>query len=64
VFDNRVLRGIFGPKRKKWQNAGEDWIMRTYTSYINRVVKLRLMRFVGYVIRMADIRNTYRILAC
>jgi hypothetical protein len=28
VFENRVLRRIFGPKRK-WREAGEDYIMRS-----------------------------------
>jgi hypothetical protein len=29
VFENRVLRRIFGPKRK-WQEVGEDCIMRSF----------------------------------
>jgi hypothetical protein len=27
---NRVLRRIFGPKREKWREAGEDCIMRSF----------------------------------
>jgi hypothetical protein len=29
VFENRVLRGIFGFKRRKWREVGEDCIMRS-----------------------------------
>jgi hypothetical protein len=29
VFENRVLRGIFGPKMK-WKETGEDYIMRSF----------------------------------
>jgi hypothetical protein len=31
AFENRVLRRIFGPKRK-WQEAGEDCIMRSFVT--------------------------------
>jgi hypothetical protein len=31
VFENRVLRRIFGHKRK-WQEAGEDCIMWNFTT--------------------------------
>jgi hypothetical protein len=30
VFENRVLMRIFGPKREKWREAGEDCIMRSF----------------------------------
>jgi hypothetical protein len=33
VFQNRVLRRIFGPKREKGQEAGEDCIMRSFITY-------------------------------
>jgi hypothetical protein len=33
VFENRMLRGIYGPKRKQ-QEAGEDCIMRNFTTCI------------------------------
>jgi hypothetical protein len=29
VFENRMLRRIFGPKRK-WQEVGEECIMRSF----------------------------------
>jgi hypothetical protein len=31
VYENRVLRRIFGPKRK-WREAGEDYIMRSFVT--------------------------------
>jgi hypothetical protein len=30
VFENRVLRRIFEPKMKKWQEAREDCILRSF----------------------------------
>jgi hypothetical protein len=29
VFENSVLRRIFGPKRDRWQKSGEHYIMKT-----------------------------------
>jgi hypothetical protein len=29
ISENRVLRRIFGPKRRKWQEVGEDCIIRS-----------------------------------
>jgi hypothetical protein len=33
VFENRVLRRIFGPKRRKWWKAGEYCIMKNLIIY-------------------------------
>jgi hypothetical protein len=30
VFDNRVLRRIFGPKRDELTGSGEDYITRSF----------------------------------
>jgi hypothetical protein len=30
MSENGVLRKIFGPKREEWQEAGEDYIMRSF----------------------------------
>jgi hypothetical protein len=30
VFENRMLRKIVGPKRKKWWGAGEDYVIRDF----------------------------------
>jgi hypothetical protein len=65
-FGNRVLRRIFGCKGRKWQEAGEDCIMRGFvicTSLsIIREVKLRMMRLAGNVACTGENRNAYIIL--
>jgi hypothetical protein len=30
VFENRVLRGIFGPKRDEVTGSGENFVMRSF----------------------------------
>jgi hypothetical protein len=30
VFENRLLRRLFGPKGMKWQEVGESCIMRSF----------------------------------
>jgi hypothetical protein len=67
VFENRVLREIFGPKRdevtgeqKKLHN-GE--IHNLYLSPNNiRQIKSRRMRWAGHMVRMVEGRNVYRVL--
>jgi hypothetical protein len=47
VFQSRVLRIIFGPKRK-WQEGGETCVMRNFIIYtlrkFIRLIKSRRMR--------------------
>jgi hypothetical protein len=57
VFENRVLRGIFGPKRdevtgelRKLHN--EELHDLYFSPIILRVIKSRRMRWVGHVARM------------
>jgi hypothetical protein len=38
MFENRPLRGIFGPKRMKWQEVGENYIMRSFIACTFRQV--------------------------
>jgi hypothetical protein len=38
VFENRVLRRIFGPKRDEMIKAGENYIMRSFITCIVRQV--------------------------
>jgi hypothetical protein len=33
VFEYWMLRRIFGPKRRKWWEAGEDCIMRSFITF-------------------------------
>ena len=57
VFENRVLRGIFGPKRDEvtgdWRKLHNEELNDLYSSpNIVRVIKKGRMRWVGYVARM------------
>jgi hypothetical protein len=67
VFENRVLRRIFGPKRDEvtgdWRKLHNEELHNLYSSpNIIRMIKLRRMRWAGHVARMGERRNTYRIL--
>ena len=66
VFENWVLRGIFGPKRDEVTVNGENYIMRSLVictvPKIFRVIKSRRMRWEGHVARMGERRCAYRIL--
>jgi hypothetical protein len=67
VFENRVLRRIFGPKRDEvmgeWRKLHNEELCDLYSSpSIIRIIKLRRMRWVGHVARMGDKRNAYRLL--
>jgi hypothetical protein len=66
VFENRVLRRIFGPKRNEegsWRKLHSDELHKLYSSpNIVRVIKSRRMRWVGHVARMEDGRDVYRVL--
>jgi hypothetical protein len=56
VFENRVLRRIFGPKRVEdgsWRKFHNDELHILYSSpNIVRVIKSRRMRWAGHVARM------------
>jgi hypothetical protein len=56
VFENRVLRRIFGPKREEdesWRKLHNDELHDLYSSpNIVRVIKSRRMRWAGHVARM------------
>jgi hypothetical protein len=52
VFENRVLRRIFGPKRDEVTGGWKNCITR-------RIIKSRRMRWVGHVARM-ERRRTRR----
>jgi hypothetical protein len=66
VFENRVLRKIFGPKRESdglWRKLRNDELHSLYPSpNIVRVIKSRRMRWAGYVARMGEGRDVYRVL--
>jgi hypothetical protein len=67
VFENRVLRRIFGPKRVEvtgeWRKLHNKELRDLYSSQsIIRKIKSRRMRWVVHVARMGEKRNAYRLL--
>ena len=67
VFENRVLRRIFGPKRdevtEEWSNLHNKELNDVYSSpKMFRVIKSIRMRWVGHVVRMGERRGLYRVL--
>ena len=59
MFENRVLRRVFGPKRDevmgKWRKLHNEELSDLYSlANIVRVVKSRRMRWVGHVARMGE----------
>jgi hypothetical protein len=67
VFENRVLRGIFGPKRDEvkgqWRKLHNKELHNLYSSPdVIRQIKSRRMRWAGHVACMGEGRNVYRVL--
>jgi len=66
VFENRVLRRIFGPKRdelrRDWRKLHNEELSVLYSSpNIVRVIKSRIMRWAGHVAGMGEKRGVYRV---
>jgi hypothetical protein len=67
VFENRVLRRIFGPKREEvaggWRRLHNEEFHNLYVSRnIMRVIRSRRIRWTTHVARMEDTRKAYNIL--
>ena len=66
VFENRVLRRVFGPKRDvtgEWRKLHNEELSDLYSLLnIVRVVKSRRMRWAGHVARMGQGREVHRVL--
>jgi hypothetical protein len=66
VFESRMLRRIFGPKRyevtENWRKLHNEEIHNMYSSSNIIRIKSRRMRWVGHVSQMGETRNAYRIL--
>jgi hypothetical protein len=66
VFENRVLRKIFGPRREEdgsWRKLHNDELHDPYSSpNIVRVIKSRRMRWAGHVAWMGEGRSVHRVL--
>ena len=66
VFENRVLRRIFGPKREgvtgEWRKLHNEELNDLYSSpNIVRVIKSRRMRWAGHVARMEEGRGVHKV---
>jgi hypothetical protein len=67
VFENRVLKRIFGPNRYGvtggWRKLHNEELRDLYSSpSIIRIIKPKSMRWAGHVVRMGEKRNVYRLL--
>jgi hypothetical protein len=66
VFENRVLRRIFGPKRDEvtgeWRKLHNEDIHILYSSpNIIKQIRSRRMRWAGHVARMGEVRYTCKV---
>ena len=66
MFENVVLRRIFGPRRDEvtgeWRRLHNEELNDLYSSHnIVRVKKSRRMRWAGHVARMGVERGVYRV---
>jgi hypothetical protein len=67
VFENRVLRRIFAPKRDEmmgeWRKLYNEKLRDLYSlPSIIGIIKPRRMRWAGHVAQMGEKRNAYRLL--
>jgi hypothetical protein len=67
VFENRVIRRIFGPKRNEvtgeWRKLHNEELHILYSSpNIIRHIKSRRMRWAGHMASVEEDRNVYRAL--
>jgi hypothetical protein len=67
VFENRVLRRAFGPKRDQvtgeWRKLHNEKLNDLYSlPIIVRVVKSKQMRWAGHVVRMGEDRGVHSVL--
>ena len=67
VFENMVLRRIFGPRRDEvtgeWRRLHNEELNGLYSSpNVVRVIKSRRMRWAGHVARMGEGRGAYKVL--
>jgi len=67
VFENRVLRRIFGPRwdevTGEWRRLHNEELNNLYSSpNIVRVIKSRRIRWAGHVARIGEERGVYRVL--
>jgi predicted ATP-dependent Lon-type protease len=66
VFENRVLRRLFGQKKDKviegWRKLHKEVLHNMYSSPdITMIIKSRRMRWAGYVAQIVEMIHAYRI---
>ena len=66
MFENRVLRRIFGSKRDEvtgeWRKLHNEKLKNLYPPNIFRVIKSRKMRWAGHVAPMGERRGVHMVL--
>jgi hypothetical protein len=67
VFENKVLRRIFGPKRDEvtgeWRRLHNEELYPLYSlSNTTRVIKSRRLKWAGHAARMGKIKVAYKVL--
>jgi hypothetical protein len=66
MFENKMLRRIFGPKRDEvtggWRKLLNEELHDLYSSPSIRMMKSRRMMWAGHAARMEEKRNAYRLL--
>jgi hypothetical protein len=68
MFENRVLRRVFGPKRDEvtgeWKKLHNEELHNLYSSLdVIRQIKSRQIRYAGHVALMGEKRKLYKVLA-
>jgi hypothetical protein len=65
VFENRMLRRIFGRKRNDvaggWRKIHDEELHSLYSLPNIRMIKARRMKWAGHVARMDEMRKEYKI---
>jgi hypothetical protein len=67
LFENRVLRRVFWPKREEikgeWRKLHFEELNDLYSSStIFRLIKSRRMRWAGHMARIGERKSVYRVL--
>jgi hypothetical protein len=67
VFENRVLRRIFGPTKdevtREWRKLHNEEPHDLYSSpSVMRIMKSQRMRWAGHIARIGEKKNEYRLL--
>jgi hypothetical protein len=62
MFENRVLRRMFGPKRDQVTGEGRKLHDLYSSSSMIRIMKSRRMRWAGHLARIGENMNTHNLL--